>query len=239
MRNVVTMCSVFAATAGTALASITPVSYSNPLLGVDGSQATQGSPAGDAFFVAPGIGNAGGFFLAGGPFADSAIGNVGDAIGAGLGGGFNVAVDSSVVDNGGGNFDVRVYLYSLDGSDMFPAGFVDGGGVALDSAGFFLGASAGGDPIDFSDVATTNSATIEVFDAAGPAGGPFDISGFANFSNLGGGWDGSLGVSFGAGSAGAGINGIELLVNVTVVPAPAGLAPLALAGLVASRRRRA
>lgn len=238
MKNMMTICSVFAATAGTALASITPVSYSNPLLGVDGSQSTQGSPAGDAFFVAPGLGNGGGFFLAGGPFADSAIGNVGDVIGAGLGVS-DIAVDSSVFDNGGGNFDVRVFLYSLDGSDMFPTGFVDGGGLPLDAAAFFLGANGGGDPIDFSGVAFTNSASIELFDAAGPAGGPFDISGFANFSGLGGGWDGSLGVSFGSGSAGLGINAIELLVNVTVVPAPAGLAPLAMVGLVASRRRRA
>ena len=238
MKNMVTMCSVFAATAGTALASITPVSYNNPILGVGDTQSTQGSPAGDAFFVAPGIGNAGGFFLAGGPFTESAIGNVGDDIGAGLGTS-NIAVDSSVFDNGGGNFDVRIFLYSLDGSDMFPAGFVDGGGLPLDTAGFFLGASAGANPVDFSGVAFTNSASIELFDAAGPAGGPFDISGFANFSGLGGGWDGSLGVSFGAGSAAAGINGIELLVNVDVVPAPAGLAPLAMVGLVASRRRRA
>lgn len=239
MKNIMTMCSVVTATAGMAVAGVTNVGYTGPLVGLDGSQGVQGDPSGDSFFVAPGLGNAGGFFLAtaAGTGAEATAGGIGDYVGDTLLGA-GIFVDSSIVDNGGGNFDVSIYMYSADGSDLAPAGFTDGGGIALDTFGFFMGANGGGSPLDFSGVALTNSATIEIFDAVGPAGGPFDVSGFANFAALGGGWDGSFGVSFGAGSAGAGINAVEFLVNVTVVPAPAGMATLALGGLVATRRRR-
>lgn len=225
---------VLAVTAGTAMAGVVNPTEFTGVVHNPGHQSTQGA---DLVTVANGIGNTGGFALAATGLTDHTIGATDEVVGGGLVSG-DIVVTSSMTHNGGGNYDIAITLYSSDGSDLFPSGFTVAG-LAADTGGFFMGVNAGGDPINFSDVALTNSATIEIFDSAGPAGGPFDISGFANFSALGGGWDGSVGVSFGAGSAGAGINAVELLVNVTVVPAPAGLAGLALGGLVASRRRRA
>ena len=238
MKNIVTVCSIFAATAGTALASIAPVQYTGPIFGTDPSENLNGDPTGNPFFVAPGFGNAAdGFFLAGsGPFADTSAGAMMDNIGGNIDGVSSIFVDSVVTDNGGGNFDIVILLYT-DGADLAPSGF-SGGTAPIDTLGFFMGANAGGTNLDFSDVAITNSASIELFNAAGPAGGPFDIVTFGDFTADAGGWDGSLGVTFGAGSAGAGITGIELRVNVDVVPAPSGMALLGLGGLVATRRRR-
>lgn len=215
-----------------ASASVVSVSESSATLARPGEQSPQGT---DDVRIAPGLGNAGGFVLAGGPFTDHAFPSVGENIGAGLNS--DILLSSSMVDNGGGNFDIRIFMESIDGSDMFPSGFASGG-VPLTRAGFFMGANAGGPVLSFEDVALTNSATIEIFDSAGSAGGPFDISGFGVFSALGGGWSGSLGVNFGDDTAGLGINAVELLVNVTVVPAPGAVALLAMGGLVTTRRRR-
>ncbi len=231
MKNIVTFCSVVAATAGTAIAGLSPSAYTGPSLNAD-YQSTQG---GAPYFVAPGLGGAGGFAIAMTGGVESALGSTA-AVGSGLATGADVIAESSATDNGGGNWDIMVSIFTADGSDLAPAGFTVGG-LPADTLGFFMGLNAGGSVCDLGDTMHVTSATIELFDPAGPAGGPFDISGFANFSDPAG-WDGSAGVVFGAGSAGSGVNMMTLLVNVDVVPAPSGLAALAFGGLVASRRRR-
>ena len=84
------------------------------------------SPTGD-YFLAPGIGNGGGFFLAGGPFIDSTINDGTEDIGGDLLGG-SVLSSDLLVDNGGGNFDLILTIESTSG-DLAPAGLTDGGGA--------------------------------------------------------------------------------------------------------------
>ncbi|MEM8681650.1 MAG: hypothetical protein AAGF97_20065, partial [Planctomycetota bacterium] len=108
--------------------------------------------------------------------------------------------------------------------DLSPGGFNVGGSPA-DTAGLFLGGNAGADPVDFPNPAIVSLATVELFDAAGGSlGGPFDITGFANFTaGPGGGWDGGVGVTFGAGSAGIGIAAYDLIVEYNMVPEPTSM----------------
>lgn len=170
---------------------------------------------GDAYFCAPGIGNTGGFALSATGVTDSVINGATEVIGTTLAAPTSpINSTDTVVANGGGNFVLTIRMDSV--GDVCPAGF-NLGGVPADIAGFFLGANAGADPINFTNVALVNSAAISVLDLTGAVGaGPFDISGFANFADpaFGGGWNGSLGVTFGAGSVG-GIGGFELVVDYT------------------------
>ena len=202
------------------------------------TQQLLGDPTGDSFLYAAGIGSAaGGFALAITSRVDAVAGST-TVIGGDLLGG-TVSVQSIVIDNGAGNFDVTMRMFTT-GADLAPPGFVTGPLMSpATTAGVFMGANGGGNPFNFSDTALTNAASIELVGAQGSLAGPFDISSFANFSAAGGGWDGGFGVTFGAGSAGLGITEYVFRGNFTVVPAPGAMAIAGLGGLVATRRRRA
>lgn len=236
MKKTFAMTFAVATCAGAAFAFPFQAYDASAQLNVDGfqNQGLRGDPTGDSFFYVPGIGNTTGFAIAG-TFGNAVAGSS-TVIGNGLAQA-PVTVDSTIIDNGGGNFDIILRM-STTAADLAPAGFTVGG-VAADRLGVFLGASAGGDPFNFSDDAFTNSATIELLNNGVNAAGPFDIASFANFTaGPNGSWNGGFGVNFGAGSAGIGINEIVFRGNFTVVPAPSALALVGLGGLVAGRRRR-
>jgi hypothetical protein len=223
-----------AATAGAASAlNLQATEYTGTVLGQ--TQQLLGDPTGSTFFYSSGVGSAAGGFALAIPMAADAVVGATTIIGTDLTGG-TVSVESTVVDNGGGNFDVTMRMFT-DGADLSPGGFTTGG-VTADTAGVFMGGNGGGTPFQFSDTAITNSAEIELIGAAGSIAGPFDISAFGNFTADNGGWDGGFGVTFGAGSAGLGITEYVFTGNFTVVPAPGAMAIAGLGGLVATRRRR-
>ena len=208
-------------------ADFTPTVYNGPV-----DFPTNLSPTGD-YFLAPGIGNGGGFFLAGGPFIDSTINDGTEDIGGDLLGG-SVLSSDLLVDNGGGNFDLILTIESTSG-DLAPAGLTDGGGAPLDIAAVFLGASGGGTPLDLSGGAP-NSLLLDAF-AGGASifGGPVDLAGIGVDITTG-----STGITFGAGTAGIGIESITLTYNFTkAVPEPTSAALLSIVGLgLVARRRR-
>ena len=94
------------AAVGTAQAGITDAGFM--LDAVD--QAPAGGPVG-SYLVAPGLGNAGGFFLAGGPFADSNFDGLSENIGADLGGG-SVFSDDMLTNNGDGTQTLLITITS-------------------------------------------------------------------------------------------------------------------------------
>ncbi len=223
-----------------ALAACGAAAHASPFAAFDASDvmlqnaSLRGDPTGDAFFFAPGLGGLGGYAVAG-TFVDAIAGTT-MQIGTDLNGGI-VTVSSTITSNGGGNYDIVLSMTTTSG-ELAPTGY-NVGGITADTLGVFLGGNANGDPFEFGGPAFVNSATIELLDGGALAAGPFDISSFANFTaGEGGSWDGGFGVTFGAGSAGAGVDGITFRGNFTVVPAPAGVAMLGLGGLVATRRRR-
>ena len=236
------MAAALAATAGTASADLTASEWTGGIQSFFGESAQRGDPTGDNYFVAPGIGStAEGFFInadmAG--IADSTAGAGATSIGFGIDGS-EIFSENTVTDNGGGNFDIEIRLFT-SGPDIAPGGFAGPNGGALDTAGFFLGGNAGGDPFEFSDAVFNNSATLDFLDGTGASllGGAADISGFANFTDgPGGTWDGGLGVTFGAGSAGLGAVEYVFNGNFTKIPAPGAAALFGLGGLAAARRRR-
>ena len=196
-----------------------PIANNNPSL----------TPEGDYFFV-PGIGNAGGFFLGGGPFIDSTFNGATENIGADLAGTGSIFSSDSTTDNGDGTFNL---LLTLSGDDLFPAGLADGGGVALDLGAFFIGANAGGTPIDFGS-GVVNTADLTVLAGGAPVIGPVDLVGL--------GFDvqsGSIGANLG-GVTGLGVDTILLDINISkAIPEPTSLAVLGMLGVgLVTRRRR-
>ncbi len=193
--------------------------------------AQETATAGSAYFVAPGIGSAaGGFAIAANSSVDSTIDGAVEVVGTTIG------VDAAPISSG----DTQAGTYSLTldlttTGDLAPAGF-NVGGFAADTGGFFLGANGGGTPVAFDFPPIVTFATISVTDLAGAVSGPFDITGFGNFTaGPGGSWDGSAGVTFGAGSNG--ISGYQLVVQYVPEPASAGLLLLgSLLGLGVIRR---
>lgn len=194
------------------------------------------SPAGDYLFV-PGAGNAAGFVFAGGPFAESTFDGAGNVIGPDFAGADVISSDL-VTDNGDGTVNLLLTLTSGSG-DFIPAGSVDGAGLPLDTFGLFVGASGGGTPIDFGS-GVVISANLDGF--VGGIGGTSIFGGPIDLVPIG--FDvqsGSLGISFGAGTAGIGLDTITLDINVTkeVIPEPTSMVVLGVLGmgLVARRRR--
>ena len=190
------------------------------------------TPAGD-YFIVPGASPGDGFIFAGGPFTDSTFNGAGEDIGPAIGGGAIISSDS-VTDNGDGTFNLLLTL-EASGGDFIPAGSVDGAGAPLTTFGLFVGASGGGTPIDFGS-GIVNTANLNGF-----AGGTSIFA--APFELVGAGIDvqsGSLGLSFGAGTAGIGLDTITIDINITkAIPVPTSMVVLGVLGmgLVARRRR--
>ena len=211
-------------------ADFTPTIYDGPV-----AFPANLTPSGD-YLLVPGIGELAGpqFFLAGGPFVDSTINNGTEDIGADLLGG-SVLSSDVLVNNGGGNFDLILTIESTSG-DLAPAGLTDANGLPLDTAAFFLGANAGGTPLDLSGGAP-NSLILDAFlgDGTSIFGGPLDLGALGVDITTG-----STGIQFGPGSAGIGIQSISLTYNFTkAIPEPTSAALLSVVGLgLVVRRRR-
>ena len=212
------------AAVGTAQAGISDAGFM--LDAID--QGLAGGPGG-AYLVAPGLGNGGGFFLAGGPFVDSNIDGLNENIGADLLGG-SVFSNDVLTDNGDGTQTLLLTITSSSG-ELFPSGFSDGVNP-LNRAGMFFGANAGGTPLDFGGE-TVLAADLDALDAAGASifGGPVELVGLGfNIQS------GSFGINFGDDTVGLGVG--EVTLAITMTPAPGSVALLGLGGLCATRRRR-
>ncbi|MBX3364931.1 MAG: hypothetical protein KF866_09215 [Phycisphaeraceae bacterium] len=202
-----------------------------------GSGSSPENPSGNSYWFIPGIGGAGGF-AASGAYVDSVFDGNPQVIGTDVAGS-DITSSQSVSPNSGqfGIYDLTMTLSSS--GELWPGGFVVGGQPAT-AGGLFMGSNGGGLNLSFPGPVFVNSAIITLFNAAGGvAGGPFDITAFGTFTaGPLGDWLGNFGVSFGAGSAGAGIVSAVVSMNVFVTPTPASVAVLGLAGLAAARRRR-
>ncbi len=195
------------------------------------------SPAGDTYFQVAGLGGAGGFAIATLGAVDDTFDGAAQVIGGGIVAGTHTGAAETNTFGGAGSSGTITFGLSTDADELAPGGFTVGG-LPADTLGIFVGANAGGNPLDSTPGIVVSLATVELFDAAGSVG-LFDITAFGNFTaGAGGTWDGSVGVSFGAGSAGAGITGYEFSITGTTLPTPASAALLGLGGLVAVRRRR-
>jgi len=195
----------------------------------------------DGFFLVPGVGNdANGFALTGGPFAESTFDGASEDIGNDVNGATITSNDTTlsgdVFQPGNSVFQITL---SSSGGDVWPDGLVVGG-VPADRGGIFLGANAGGNPLDFVAPTIVNEVIVFALDANGDQILGSDVTQIlTDFqTDPNGFWDGSLGIAFGAVSTGLGAATIGYQFDVTVTPAPTSMAVLGLGGLVAARRRR-
>lgn len=195
------------------------------------------NPSGDAYTQVAGLGSTAGFAIATLGAVTDTFDGASQAIGSGIIGGTHTGI--AEVNTFGGAGSTGMIQFGLTSTvEMVPTGFTVGGQTA-NRAGFFVGANAGGNPVDFANGVVVSLATIELFNTAGTSLGLSNITSFANFTaGAGGTWDGSLGVAFGAGSAGLSIGAFIVTIEGTLVPTPATASLLALGGLVAVRRRR-
>ena len=185
--------------------------------------------SGDPYTFISGIGGPGGFASSLVGSVDSIANNGTESNGTDI---FGTAVFSSdnLLTNGGGNFDL---LLTLSGGELAPGGF-SVGGLPADTAAIFIGAAAGGDPLELLPH-QVNFATLEAFDSNGNLllGGPMDIT-----QSVGTEFTGNLGFSLGAGTTGIGISSYQLRINFSTVPEPTCLAFVALAGFFTGFRRQ-
>lgn len=230
MKKIVLLICALAFTASTAFGQ--QISDAGFISGINPSD-PQNIPTG-GYFIVPGIGNAGGFFIGGGPFVDSNIDGLTENIGPDLATGSVLSSDTITLNSAPG-LDNTLLTIMSDSGDLAPAGLADGGGLPLDTLALFVGANAGGTPITFTQ--TVVAANLDAFDGTGASvfGGPVDLVPLG-FDIQGG----SFGVSFGAGTAGVGIDTITLSIDTVAVPEPSSavLGMVALAGLGLLRRRR-
>lgn len=196
----------------------------------------------DQYFSVPAIGSSLGFALAGGPFATSTFDFVDENIGAAIAGGsvftsefFSTDVPNNAPNGSTGTLQLD-HIASTATPDLFPAGVTVGGQPAT-RAGFFMGANAGGNPLTNDKPVIVTSVIWFAFDAAGGQVWATDVTALVP-TNGDGTWTGSFGVGFNNFGAGLGVIQQGLLIDYTVVPAPASMALLGLGGLVATRRRR-
>lgn len=232
---------------GVDLAGAAPTEVNTNLThNVFGDEIDNGGPRsgiGDLYGAIPGLGNAGGFFGAAATANSVLFDLTADPSGTGITTPPPVLSITETQDTLltpiGTTYNVSTTLSSSDG-ELAPSGFVDGNSNPLDTLGYFLGTNGGQDPLQFDNPVQVNQAIITAFDSAGaPLFGPFDITGFADFTaGAGDTWLGSLGVSFGAGTAGQGAAAVTLDLNLTAVPEPASLGLIGLGGLALIRRRR-
>ncbi|MEO1584094.1 MAG: PEP-CTERM sorting domain-containing protein [Planctomycetota bacterium] len=196
----------------------------------------------DGYFLAPGIGSAAsGFGLAGSNIVDSTFDGAAEAIGTSINGGILAGFDGTLSGDVSaiGNSVIQISVFDNDNADLQPAG-VTLGGVPADQSGLFLGANAGGNPLDFSNPAFVNEALYFGLDAAGVPVFVIDVTATLNNFNLNpdGSWDGSLGIVLNAPSVGLGVVETGFQFDIDIVPAPSTAALLGLGGLAAARRRR-
>ena len=195
------------------------------------SGASARTASGDYLIAPASAAPGGGFLFAGGPFTDSTFNGATEQIGADLGGGFVESSDSLTV-NGDGTVNVLLTLVSTSGE------FVLAGSPNNDRFGIFVGANAGGTPINFDG--TVNSAVLNAF--IGGTGTTGIFGGGAGIDLVDIGFNiqsGSFGINFGDGSAALGLDAVTIDINITkAVPEPTSVALLGVLGVGLFTRRR-
>jgi len=228
--------------AGAASAQLQPTRVQNAVTqNIDGSTIIPGGtedPTG-SYTTFAGVGNGvNGFFGLGSGVTDNTV--VFDGISEtidtyiSLAGGITPSVTESFTVNANGTQSIAITM-SASG-DLAPGG-LSVGGPALDQLGFFIGTPAGGGlPVQSTQpFGLVTAANIDLLANGASLNGNGSI-GFL----VGTIWDGNLGIVFGAGSAGLGVNEIRFTITVgkVAVPTPGALALFGLAGLAGVRRRR-
>ncbi len=178
------------------------------------------NPDAGSYLYLPGLGNgAFGFVLAANGPAEAAYtdaaGDV-DVVGTMLTpGGEVINVEEANVVNGDGSCTVNLNM-TTTGPDLWPTGFLVGG-AAADTGAFFIGASGGGTALSWATDGPPimTASEVELFTPAGTLA-LIDLSSAGVFTaGPGGSWAGSAGFSFGATSAGLGINRIDFRFSYT------------------------
>ena len=171
-------------------------------------------------------------------------------------GGIQRFVNENDVDNGNGTRTLTVTVTGQTAAggpgDLWPSGLTSGT-TALTSGGFGIGLnlpdvldnSPTGDVFDFLGSSIINSSTVAI-STSGTFAAPLALpSTFYDPNSLGypvpgSAWNGIVGISFGNGATGTGIqDGIRLSITYTPVPEPTSAALLALCAGGLIRRRRA
>ena len=255
MKNTVSMALTVGAAmtiAGAALATGPQLSLraATNLFNHDGSVFTPTSGTEDptgTYDIISALGDATGTFLIGDPTqpgsgADDVVNfdGIDENITSDFLGNQRTASESFSVDPATGTQTINI---SLIGPDLFPGGFTDPNtGDALDTAVFFIGGL--GDTVDFvGGPPGLKFASIDAFDSSGASifGGAVDI-GPSGLDFLANPWDGFVGISFGAGTTGIGINRVDVVAIVNKAsanaPTPGAIALFGIAGLATLRRRR-
>ena len=130
-----------------------------------------------------------------------------EVIGGTLISGADIVSYDSLTSLGGNTFTLTLGIEST--GDLSPIGFIGNlSDIPFDRAALFIGANAaGGEPLNFPSPAIVSAAEVELYDIFGFSIGVFDVSDSASLTAgtldpTDGGWNGSLGVEFGPGSAG-------------------------------------
>jgi len=159
-------------------------------------------------------------------------------------------VGETDVDNGNGTRTLTVTVLGRDAlgapADLWPAGFATGAGTAATSGGFGLGlglpaALGGTDVFNLDPLDSIQSADVAI-STAGTFAAPLALP--STFFNASAsypvtGWNGVIGIAFGNGATGTGVqDGIRLSITYVPVPEPTSLSFLGAAIAGALRRRR-
>ncbi|MEM8873121.1 MAG: PEP-CTERM sorting domain-containing protein [Planctomycetota bacterium] len=202
------------------------------------TSAATAAPTGDIYAITPALSSAGGA-AATVDFEEALFDGVSQTIGTDV-----ASAEISVIETetpaAAGTIDLAISLSSSNG-ELFPDGF-DVEGEPATVGGVFLGANAGGSPLEFGNPVVVNSASFSAFDASGAplAEGVDILAVLPDFTaGPGGTWTGSFDLLLGPDTVGLGVQTFTLDINVTEIPEPASLGLLGMAGLGLVLRRRA
>ncbi|MEM9166831.1 MAG: PEP-CTERM sorting domain-containing protein [Planctomycetota bacterium] len=217
---------------------INPYGLSASLASLEGLEDLVSPATTDGYRLAPGIGNAGGFAIAGSGVSDSTFDDAAEVIGSALSGEILGGADNTLsgdISAANTNTVFQISVFDNGGLDLTPSGF-NVGGLPADQSGLFLGANGGGSPLDFAIPVDVNEILFFGLDSAGTPVFVLNVTGTIGAAP--GTTSLSTGIVLNPVSVDLGVVELGFQFDVTTVPAPASAALLGLGGLVATRRRR-